>query len=62
MNERFDRVHQEILALTKSVATMDGKLDVLVGHIVDYKEAVRLTVRVEDLEKRVAELAKKVGG
>jgi len=59
MNHRFDTVHQEILTLTRSVASMDGKLDILVSQIVDYKAAVSLSARVEQLEKRVEELGRR---
>ena len=56
IDERFDRVHHEVMALTKPAATVGGKLDILVGHIVDYKEATRLSVRLEEVEKRVGEI------
>jgi chromosome segregation ATPase len=56
MNTRFEGVHQEIMALAKSMATVDGKLDLLVNHIVNFKEATRTSVRLEQLEKRVSDI------
>ena len=67
VDQRFDRVdehfawgHDEIMALTKQMATMDGKLDILVGHMVDFKEATRLSLRVEQVEKPVGEIDENV--
>ena len=48
------------MALTKQMATMDGKLDILVGHMVDFKEATRLSLRVEQVEKPVGEIDENV--
>ena len=55
VDERFERVDQQILELAKSMSSMNGKLDILVEHIMDYKETARLTVRVEQLEKQAQE-------
>ena len=55
VDQRFDRVDQQILELAKSMSSMNGKLDILVEHIMDYKETARLTVRVEQLEKQAQE-------
>ena len=67
VDQRFERVdehfawgHDEIMALTKQMATMDGKLDILVGHMVDFKEATRLSLRVEQVEKPVGEIDENV--
>ena len=67
VDQRFDRVdehfawgHDEIMALTKQMVTMDGKLDILVGHMVDFKEATRLSLRVEQVEKPVGEIDENV--
>ena len=40
--------------------TIDGKLDILIGHIVDFKEATRLSLRVEQVEKPVGEIDENV--
>ena len=61
-DQQFERVHTEILALTQTVARMDGKLGILVNHVVDYKEAVRPSVRVEALERQVGQLAERSEG
>lgn len=60
VDERFDAMHKEILDLAKAVSAMDGKLDILMGQMADYKEVVRLTVRVETLERQVSALTESV--
>lgn len=61
VDERFERVDQEILGLNKTVASMNGKLDILIEHIVDYKEVARLSARQDQLEKRLGEVDATLG-
>lgn len=60
VDQRFDAVHKEILDLAKAISTINGKLDILMGQMADYKEVVRLTVRVETLERQVSALTESV--
>ena len=60
VDRRFDAIHEEIMNLAKPVASIDGKLDVLLNHVVDFKESARMSVRVEHLEKRVSQILERV--
>jgi hypothetical protein len=49
MNERFGQ-------LNTRQAVVEGKLDLIIGRLIDHDEVVRLSVRLEHLERAVADL------
>ena len=57
VDERFLGVEQLLASLQKDVAALNGKMDILLSHIVDFKTLHTLVGRVEALEKQVATLA-----
>ncbi|MCS7207482.1 MAG: hypothetical protein NZ951_06070 [Dehalococcoidia bacterium] len=60
VDERFLKVEQQIADLRADMATVNGKLDLLLSHIVDFKTLTQVTVRLEMLEKRVDALAQRL--
>ncbi|GBD11529.1 hypothetical protein HRbin23_01196 [bacterium HR23] len=60
VDERFLKVEEQIADLRKDMASMNGKLDLIVGHIVDFKTLSQVVVRLDLLEKRVDALAQRL--
>ncbi|MFN4182186.1 MAG: hypothetical protein ACK4G3_03115, partial [bacterium] len=56
VDEKFESLIQEMKDMKGSIATIGGKLDLLVDRIVDIKFIAQLAVRVDELEKKVASL------
>ncbi|MFN3974798.1 MAG: hypothetical protein ACK4K2_05955 [Dehalococcoidia bacterium] len=60
VDERFAKVEQQIADLREDMASVNGKLDILISHIVDFKALTQVTVRLDMLEKRVDALAQRL--
>ena len=56
MNRRFEAVNQQTLTISKTLASFDGKMDVLLDHGLDVTDMSRLPGRVGALERQVAEM------
>ncbi len=56
MNQRFEANAQEHSAMLQTMASMNGKLDVLITLVGDIKELSAVRARVEVLEREVAQL------
>ena len=59
INRRFEAVDQQTLTISKTLASLDGKMDVLLDHVLDVTDMSRLSGRVEALEGQVAEMARR---
>ncbi len=57
INRPFEAVDQQTLTISKTPASLDGKMDVLLDHVLDVTDMSRLSGRVEAREGQVAEMA-----
>lgn len=62
MNNRFDGVHKEIMALAQSTAQNNGKLDMIIAMMGDVRDSIKLSSKVDAMEERLHRIEQRLGG